>query len=280
MSLHRLLFDTANPAESANVGAFLRAGTDGDQISSTNVSGKEGLDVNIINSLTISATDLDIRDLSHTQDSIKIGDGTDFLAIAADGSIAVTDNGASLTVDAVDLDIRNLTFAADKVDVTGSSVGITGTVAVTQSTSPWVVSATDLDIRDLAAATDSVAAWMKDGAGTALTSTLQGGKQALDVYVANTIDVDDGLANTALSAAAESVAASGALVTSVLSNRKYISIYNHGNKEVYIGASGVSSANGFPIFPGSLLEARIGAAVAIHAVSASGTQDIRILQAS
>jgi hypothetical protein len=39
---------------SDNVGSWLRAGTDGDQLSSTNVGGKEGLDVNIINSLTVN----------------------------------------------------------------------------------------------------------------------------------------------------------------------------------------------------------------------------------
>lgn len=41
------------------------------------------------NSITVDATDLDIRDLSHSQDSVKVGDGTDFLAINADGSINV-----------------------------------------------------------------------------------------------------------------------------------------------------------------------------------------------
>src|SRR5574343_12799 len=40
-------------------------------------------------SVTITATDLDIRDLSHSQDSIKIGDGTDLLAINSDGSINI-----------------------------------------------------------------------------------------------------------------------------------------------------------------------------------------------
>lgn len=40
-----------------------------------------------LENVTVSATDLDIRDLSHTQDSIKVGDGTDFLAINGDGSI-------------------------------------------------------------------------------------------------------------------------------------------------------------------------------------------------
>lgn len=41
------------------------------------------------NSITVDATDLDIRDITHVSDSIKIGDGTDFLAINADGSINV-----------------------------------------------------------------------------------------------------------------------------------------------------------------------------------------------
>jgi hypothetical protein len=35
------------------------------------------------------ATNLDIRDLSHTQDSVKVGDGTDFVAVNGDGSINV-----------------------------------------------------------------------------------------------------------------------------------------------------------------------------------------------
>lgn len=112
--------------------------------------------------VTVVATDLDIRDLSHTQDSVKVGDGTDFLAINADGSLNITDNGGSLTVDATDLDIRDLAFATDKVDASGSAVTVSNTVAV---------SATDLDIRDLTAASDSVSAWIKDATGTAFSAT-------------------------------------------------------------------------------------------------------------
>lgn len=41
------------------------------------------------NSITVDATDLDIRDLTHVSDSMKVGDGTDFLAINTDGSINV-----------------------------------------------------------------------------------------------------------------------------------------------------------------------------------------------
>lgn len=69
-----------------------------------------------INSV-VTATDLDIRDLSHTQDSVKVGDGTDFLAVNADGSVNITDNGGSITVDATDLDIRDLSHSQDSIKI-------------------------------------------------------------------------------------------------------------------------------------------------------------------
>jgi hypothetical protein len=76
---------------------------------------------------TVSATDLDIRDLTHVSDSVKIGDGTDFLAIDGSGNIGVTDAGGSLTVDgsvtvtATDLDIRNLNLTDDAVKVSANT---------------------------------------------------------------------------------------------------------------------------------------------------------------
>lgn len=51
------------------------------------------LDVRDLNSatdsVTVVATNLDVRDMTHASDSIKIGDGTDFLAVNSDGSINV-----------------------------------------------------------------------------------------------------------------------------------------------------------------------------------------------
>lgn len=231
--LHRLLFDTAAPDDSPNVGSYVRAGDDGTLIGHVS----DALKVSFTNtSVAVTATDLDIRDLSHTQDSVKIGDGTDFIDINADGSLNITDNGGSLTVDA-----------------------------------------TDFDIRDLTAASDSVAAWLNDGAGNALTST--GG--ALDVNMTNTLTINDE-ANTALAAESHTVTTtSGAAITSVLSARKFVWLYNKGSKEIYIGPSGVSTADGFPIPAGSIMDGlRIGPANAIHAVALSGSQDLRVLQAS
>lgn len=279
MSLHRLLFDAAAPDESSNVGAHIRAGDDGTLIGHVS----DALKVNFSNtSIAVTATNLDIRDLSAAQDNVAISDGTDTLAVNNDGSI-------NAVVSATNLDIRDLAFATDKVDVSGSSVSISGTVAVTQSTSPWVigdgggsitVDAVNLDIRDLTAASDSVQAWAFDGAGTALTSTLVSGKQALDVNLVNTLTVSD-VDNTAMTTEADSITTtSGAAITSVLANRKDVKLYNNGTKIIYIGPSGVSTANGFPLFPGSILEAEIGPAVAIHAVAQSGTQELRVMQMS
>lgn len=48
-----------------------------------------GNSITVDGSVAVTATDLDIRDLTHVSDSIKIGDGTDLMAVNADGSINV-----------------------------------------------------------------------------------------------------------------------------------------------------------------------------------------------
>jgi len=60
--------------------------------------------VSISGSVTVTATDLDIRDLSHTQDSVEIGDGTDTLAVNTDGSINVNIVTAALSDELHDYD--------------------------------------------------------------------------------------------------------------------------------------------------------------------------------
>lgn len=111
------------------------------------------------------------------------------MAVGADGSINITDNGGSLTVDANNLDIRDLVFATDKVDVSASVVALDApTLAALESITVQnpagasavniqdggnsiTVDATDLDIRDLTAASDNVAAWLNDATGTPFSVT-------------------------------------------------------------------------------------------------------------
>ena len=134
-----LIFDVTDAntiVDSDSIGAFVRAGDDGTLIGHVS----DALKVNFSNTtIEVTATDLDIRDLTQT-DEITVFQGT-----------------SPWVVSATDLDIRDLDFATDSVDVSGSSVSITGDVNVTQGTDPWIVSATDLDIRDLDHSQDNVA---------------------------------------------------------------------------------------------------------------------------
>lgn len=321
LSKDKLVADPAAVSDGDSVLAYLRDGS-GASISSTGGA----LHVDIQNaSIAVTATDLDIRDLSFATDKVDV---------SGSSNVAVTDGGGSLTVDG-----------------TVAVSSISGTVAVTQSTSPWVVSATDLDIRDLAFATDSVTAhqggsWtvtatatdfdirdlthvsdsVRIGDGTDFLAinndgsiNVQGtfsinGQYAEDSahasgdvglynlavradapsvatsadgdYSSQTVDaynrswVNSG-ANVAMANGAASVTTSSALLVAAAAGRRKILVQNLSGKACYVGASGVSTANGIRLGGnGSSIELEIGPALALHAVMESGTGDIRYLQLS
>lgn len=126
-------------------------------------------------SITVDASNLDIRDLVFATDKVDVSGSTniglDAATLAALESITVQngsgasavniqDGGNSITVDGVDFDIRDLDFATDSVDVSGSTVEL-GATTLAALESITVV-ATDLDIRDLSHTQDSI----KIGDGT------------------------------------------------------------------------------------------------------------------
>lgn len=274
MAKTRLCFNATDDID--NVGAWVRAGTDGDKIGSQTYNSEEWLNVaailtdssgaelgSVANPLNVTGVDLEV-DLSHLDDSVRLGDGTDFFT--------------STTVGAdIGLDV-NL---------------INASIAVTQGTDPWIIGdgggsitidAVDLDIRDLSAAQDSVQSNLFDGSGTALTSTLIGSDQALDVNVVTDGLSTDDTANTDCSFSATSVdntAGGTDLVATDLAGRKYLKLYNNGNQTVYIGESGVTDATGFPLDPCSYLDLRAGASCDLYAIGATAAaQDIRIMELS
>ena len=140
------------------------------------------------NSITVDATDLDIRNLTFATDKVDVSNSTvglDAATLSAlenitvqngSGAAAVNiqDGGNSITVDANNLDIRDLVFATDKVDVGGSVVGLDVTtltalenitvqngsgasaVNIQDGGNSITVDATDLDIRNLTFVTDKV----------------------------------------------------------------------------------------------------------------------------
>jgi len=103
---------------------------------------------NINGTVTVDATDLDIRDLTHVSDSVRLGDGTTLTDVLAGTNnalyVALTDGTNTVSVDASGY----------------LTVNVNGTVTVT---------ATDLDIRDLSASQDNVA--ISDGTDTLAINT-------------------------------------------------------------------------------------------------------------
>ena len=112
------------------------------------VNAAGALYVNFTNTtIAVTATDLDIRDLTHVSDSVRIGDGTDLANVTAAGelnvlataqpgvdigdvtvnnaagaaAVNIQDGGNVITVDATDFDIRDLTLAADSVKVSANT---------------------------------------------------------------------------------------------------------------------------------------------------------------
>jgi hypothetical protein len=330
VSKDKLVFDPANASEGDKIATYLYSAS-GTLITHTTVSGKEALDVNVANSisvdvdldaatdsvaswthdgagnvinstsnalhvlftntsLAVTATNLDIRDLTHVSDSVKIGDGTDFLAVNTDGSINITDNGGSITVDG--------TVAATQSGSWTVAATQSGTWTIDSITNPVTVTATNLDIRDLAFASDSVTA--HQGGSWTVTATATNFDIRDLTHVSDSVKIGDGtdfmavntdgsinvlttsdpaLANTGLAAAAASVTNTAAAIpASNLANRKYLFLQNLGNRSIYIGGSGVNTSTGFRLSSGATMDARIGAAVSVYAITDSGTQDVRLLE--
>jgi hypothetical protein len=287
----QLVFDVTDAntiADSDSVGAYVRS-SDGTLITHTTEGSKEALDVNI------AASDISIDvDLDHTEDSVRLGDGTNFLTSTSEnGDIAldVHISNTSIEVTATDLDIRDLQFATDSVDVSGSTLGANDGVDIGDVTvnngagaaavniqdggNSITVDAVDLDIRDLSASQDNVA--ISDGTDT-LAIEADG---SINVNVASIEDA--ALANTAIAnGATTSGAANTAVdaVASALADRKYLFLYNNDNRRMFVGATGVTAANGFPVAPRAYLEMRAGASIDIEFVSPKAAHELRYLELS
>jgi hypothetical protein len=78
-ALERLVFDPSSPGDGPNIGSYLRAGSDGDLLTSTLLGGtKESLDVNIAGSdvqfdVTLDLDDPVADDAPDTENPLKVG---------------------------------------------------------------------------------------------------------------------------------------------------------------------------------------------------------------
>lgn len=106
----------------------------------------------------------------------------------------------------------------------------------------------------------------------------------LIVHIANEIIVNDSaLANTSIATNVNTLAVADTaedVVPSPLSNRKYLYIYNNDNRRLFIGQSGVTSTDGFPLSPKGYIMLRAGASVDIEWVSPKVGHDMRHMELS
>ncbi len=138
----------------------------------------------------------------------------------------------------------------------------------------------DVGVMSLAVRNDTLAALAgTDGDYAPLQVNASG---ALYVKHDGDLDVND-TANTSIANAVNTLAVASTaedVVASPLSNRKYLYIYNNDNRRMFVGATGVTASNGFPIAPRSYLELRAGASIDIEYVSPKASHEIRTLELS
>lgn len=211
------------------------------------------------NALVVDAAAIEAELLSQgtTLDSILV-DTSALVVDAAAIEAELLDQGTVL--DTISSTLTGFSKAEDSAHVSGDQ-GIMG-LAVRNDTLA-ALAGTDGDYAPLQVDADG-ALYVNIASGTITTS-------------------DVALANVAIASAANALTAANTaedVVASPLANRKYLWIYNNGNRKAYIGASGVSESNGFPVSPGSYMELRAGAAVDIEWVSSNTSQEIRTLELS
>lgn len=236
-----IIFDPADLTESDSVGAFLRS-SDGTLLTHTTNGAKEALDVNIA---------------EFTSAGVKIVDSDgDELAIEADGSINVNAtfsgpikflNSGSVVTD-VQEDVAPLPV---KLQGTSGDINIT---------------AGDLNVQ-------------LDHTGATFDSTRIGDGTDLLAISSNSEATVVDRANNGIAQSNTTIAATATpIVASALSERKYVEIQNLSGKKVYLGSSGVTAANGIEIKRGNSWSGKVGPGVVLHAITDSGTSDIRVLE--
>lgn len=121
----------------------------------------------------------------------------------------------------------------------------------------------------------------KDAAGTVTThaSTDLGSSVHASKHVSvDAAGVEIFYKGSTIRSSAVSVATSAtALPSSALSARRVLWIYNNGSATIFLGASGVTTAAGFPLLPGQSVAMEVGALV-LYGIVATGTVEARVME--
>lgn len=268
----KIVYLVSDPTESDNVGAFLRAGDDGDPISSTNIGGKEGLDVNIINTSLISAG-------AYLEDSAAVSG--DYVVAAgvqrhdANTSTVSADGDYSL------LHVNSLGgLKASLMSAAGKDLVINDDGSINVQADISVVTGSD-KVEDVAAANadvlTAIAVVRQDVLSSSVSADGDYGWAKMDVKGALWTNPTP---NGAIATSAVTVPTTEILAPTVsLAARRRLFIQNLAkDHDVYLGNTGVTTSTGFQISRGSTWEFEMGPAITPYLIGSAGTSDIRTLQ--
>lgn len=248
ITLDKLVFDPAAPSDGASVGAYLR-GSDGTLITQTGGA----LDVNIAASTGMGIYDEDSVHASGDkgQQILAVRRDADTSLVSADGDYAplqVDADGFLKVRGKITVEAGDAEYAEDSAHASGDA-GLS-MLAVRQDV-----------LSSLVSATGDYANFKLDSLGR-LYTTHQ--KQTLSAP-----------------AAASVTSTAATLIASPLAGRTEVTIQNLGSKDIFIGKDAtVTAANGIKVSAGSNATYEWGSAVAVFAITASGTADVRLLEAA
>lgn len=236
--------------------------------------GTDSLEVNADGSINVvsTATDLDIRDLTHVSDSVSIGDGTEIASVNASNELNVRDDDSNTTLSAIN---GKLVDGNDIGDVTVNNAAGASAVNIQDGGNSITVDAVDLDIRDLDASNDNIA--ISDGVtevGVTLSNELKvNDSDGNDLLT----DIEDNTsprstANYALVGVTNTATALNVSGTNLV-GRKSITIQPKGST-IYVGFDNtVTSGNngtGIKVSSGSVITFPYDDTITIYAIKSGG----------
>jgi len=225
-------------------------------------------------------------------------------AILTDTNAMVVDLAAiEVLLTSIDSDTGNILSDTNALVVDVAAIEVlltqidadTSSIATDASTIAGDTTSIDAAIAALSIAEDSVSvggekgiqmlAVRNDTEGSLVSADGDFGALQLDgsgrLRVIADIDVTGDLPNVAINNAAISVGLTQvALPASPLANRTRIQIQNNGDKPLFIGKTGVTTANGIEVDKGATISLEAGPNLAFFGISTAAAQDIRIMELS
>lgn len=280
LSLERLLFDPANVTDSPRVGSHI-LGLDGNVIDSTDVDGTEGLNVNILNPLSV-----DIDGIYDNPDNLL----PDNIGIIAHTRAAIP--GAAEQVERTTAgvpadDVTNANIHA--LDVNSFLMGYDGSAwdRITATSGSLNVNVTNTSLTIGADADDATSTFNPISVGGtsynqstalgALSAAADRGHMLMDLY--RRIFINDAPNRAVASVNKGLTDAAAALVATELAGRTRVLIQNIGGEPCELGPSGVTYGSGLRLEKGTTLALEAGEAIALYGIcNTSKTTNVRVFE--